>query len=202
MPGNTTPQDLVGILSNRGDITDTRIYEAFAAVPRHLFLPGVPLEQVYSDESIVVCADTSDGVWETTMPSMIAHLLQMLDVQAGQNVLEIGTGTGYGTALLRHLVGDEGRLTSLELQRNVATRAEDTLMRAGMNDICVVNVDGAYGYAPRAAYDRIAVTVGIWDVPPAWATQAAAMKAAKGSITGKRRRLKRRRQSQILFFQR
>jgi protein-L-isoaspartate(D-aspartate) O-methyltransferase len=171
MPGNATPQDLVGILSSRGDITDTRIHEAFAAVPRHLFLPGVPLEQVYSDQSIVVCTDTSDGVWETTMPSMIAHLLQMLDVKPGHNVLEIGTGTGYGTALLRHLVGDEGKLTSLELQRNVARRAEDTLMRAGMNNICVVNVDGAYGYAPRAAYDRIAVTVGIWDMPRAWVRQ-------------------------------
>ena len=171
MPGNATPQDLVNILSSRGDITDPRIYEAFAAVPRHLFLPGVPLEQVYSDESIVVCTDASDDVWETTMPSMIAHLLQMLEVQPGHNVLEIGTGTGYGTALLRHLVGDEGKLTSLEIQRNVAARAEDTLMRAGIHNVYVVNVDGAYGYAPHAAYDRIAVTVGIWDMPRPWIKQ-------------------------------
>lgn len=172
MAGNLTPQDLVGILSRRGDITDPRVHAAFAAVPRHLFLPGVPLEQVYADESIVVREDPhNEDICVTTMPSMVAHLLQLLDVQPGHNVLEIGTGTGYASALMRYLIGDQGRLTSLELQRNVACRAEDTLMRAGISNVAVVNADGAYGYAPRAAYDRIAATVGIWDVPRAWVKQ-------------------------------
>ncbi len=163
---------LVDELRDRGDLKNWRLEDAFATVPRHLFLPDVTLSEAYSDKSIAVCYDTTgESTCSATMPSMIAYLLNQLQLEDGHNVLEIGTGTAYSAALIRNIIGPEGRVTTLEIERPVVQLAQDNLLRAGVTGVNVVHVDGAEGYAPRAAYDRIVSTVGIWDIPPAWLRQ-------------------------------
>lgn len=173
MPAINPAQSLVDLLRQRGKLSDQRVEDALLAIPRHLFLPDAPLEQVYADESVAVRTDLrGDATCSDTMPSMVAHLLQQLSLKRGQNVLHIGTGTGYVSALMTYLVGkEEGTVTSLEIDRDIAKEAENKLVRNGYSMVKVVNTDGAEGYAPRAAYDRIVATCGVWDIPPAWIKQ-------------------------------
>lgn len=173
MPKINPAQSLVDLLRQRGMLNDAQVEEALLAVPRHLFLPDAPFEQVYSDESIDVKTNQrGDATCSDTMPSMVAHLLQQLSLKRGQNVLHIGTGTGYVSALIMHLIGkDEGTLTTIEIDRDIAKEAENKLVRNGFSMVKVVTSDGAEGYAPRAAYDRIVATCGVWDIPPTWIKQ-------------------------------
>jgi protein-L-isoaspartate(D-aspartate) O-methyltransferase len=98
-------------------------------------------------------------------------MLRQLQLEPGQNVLEIGAGTGYNAAIMRHIVGANGHVTTVELERDLAAQVERNLQRLGMSNVRVVQADGAGGYAPRAAYDRIIATAGVWDIPRAWAEQ-------------------------------
>lgn len=166
-------QTLVNELRQRGYLADWRLENAFASVSRHRFLPDAALEIAYSaDTSVLVCFDTDgEALCAATMPSMIAYMLEQLDLFEGANVLEIGTGTGYVAALLRHIVGDSGTVTTLEIDRSIVRLAEDNLLRAAVSGVKVVHVDGAEGYAPRAAFDRIMSAVGLWDIPTAWIRQ-------------------------------
>jgi protein-L-isoaspartate(D-aspartate) O-methyltransferase len=165
-------QRLVDELKRKGDLRDPTFEAAFLAVPRHLFLPNVPLEEVYKDDAIPTKRDP-DGriVSSSSQPTMMLIMLEQLRLRRGHNVLEIGTGTGYNAAIMQHIVEDEGRVTTIELDIDVARQAEENLQRALMRQILVVTRDGAQGYPPRASYDRILVTAGIWDVTRAWVQQ-------------------------------
>jgi protein-L-isoaspartate(D-aspartate) O-methyltransferase len=100
-------------------------------------------------------------------------MLEQLDVRPGHRVLEIGTGTGYNAALLAFLVGGTGAVTTVEYDEDVARSARTALASAGYGAVTAVCGDGAFGWAAAAPYDRIIVTAGAWDVPPAWWDQLA-----------------------------
>lgn len=148
------------------------VLQAFQRVPRHLFVPGVNLDAVYSDEPIVIRRDKFGmPVSGSVRPSVLAVLLSAADIQPGHNVLEIGTGSGYNTGLLAELVGPAGRVTTLELLPDLAEAAQAHLERAGYPAVTVLAQDGAEGYAPHAPYDRIVSAVSVWDIPAAWVAQ-------------------------------
>lgn len=169
---NPGPQTLIEAMRSRGDVHDSRVLEAFLAVPRAAFLPGVPPERVYQDEAIVIRRETSGSVVSTSsQPSMMALMIEQLRLLKGQNVLEIGAGSGYNAAIIQRLVEPGGRVTTIEYDPQLAEQARDALQRVQMSRVLVVDGDGAAGYSPRAAYDRILATVGIWDVPRAWVRQ-------------------------------
>jgi protein-L-isoaspartate(D-aspartate) O-methyltransferase len=172
-PVRVYAQNLVDTLKKKGDLIDSTLEEAFLAVPRHIFLPDVPLEKVYEDEAIAIKRETDGTVLSSSsQPSMMALMLRQLKLRPGDNVLEIGTGTGYNAAIMQYIVGDTGSITSVEVDKELAHEARIHLQHARIgNNVTVVDADGAMGYAPRAAYDRIIATVGIWDVPPAWIKQ-------------------------------
>lgn len=165
-------QALVNTLKEKGELTDSRVETAFLTVPRHLFLPDVLLEKAYADEALPIKRDSSGVVLSSSsQPSMMALMLRQLRLRPGDNVLEIGAGTGYNAAVMQQLIGDSGNVTAIELDNELARHALDHLQRAGMGAVQIVHADGAMGYAPRASYDRIIATVGIWDVPEAWVRQ-------------------------------
>lgn len=162
---------LIEGLQRQGTITDARIAEAFATVPRHLFLPQIAPEQVYSNQAIIT--KTADGVniSSSSQPAMMAIMLGQLLVEQRQRILEIGTGTGYNAALLRFLVGSSGRVTTIDVDDDIVDAARAQIAAAGYYDVRVILGDGGYGHAADAPYDRIILTVGASDLLPAWHEQ-------------------------------
>lgn len=166
--------ELVDVLLSAGAIRTPAVEAAFRAVPRHLFVPGVGLEQAYRNEAIPTKLLNGRAVSSASQPSIVAVMLEQLDVERGQRVLEIGAGTGYNAALLAHLVGPSGRVVTVDIDQDIVEGARAHLAVAGVEGVEVVCGDGGLGYPPDAPYDRIILTMGAWDVAPAWREQLAA----------------------------
>jgi len=148
------------------------VADALWTVPRHLFLPDLPPEVAYRDDAIVTKRD-ADGlaISSSSQPGIMAIMLDQLDLAPGHRVLEIGAGTGYNAALMRHIVGPSGRVVSVDIDSDLADMARSHLAGAGYPDVTVVCADGAEGCAAHAPYDRLIATVGVSDLAPAWLAQ-------------------------------
>ncbi len=164
---------LVAELKKQDGLLDSTLEAAFSSVPRHLFLPEESLETAYSDQAIPIKRDTDGSVLSSSsQPSMMAIMLRQLRLRKGDNVLEIGAGSGYNAAIMQTIVGERGNITSVELDKLLSDKASSNLQKARLGAVVnIVNADGAMGYAPRAAYDRIIATVAVWDIPPSWVKQ-------------------------------
>ncbi len=146
---------------------------ALRTVPRHLFAPGVPLEKAYADAAIVTKRNERGGsLSSVSAPWLQSRMLGQLQVAPGQRVLEIGSG-GYNAALLRELVGPDGSVTTIDIDQEIVDRARACLATAGYRDVRVVCADGEFGAAEYGPFDRIIVTAGARDIPPAWVEQLA-----------------------------
>jgi len=165
---------LVDTLRGDGHVRSARVAEAIEAVPRELFVPGVPLDEVYRPRDAIV-TKRIDGVSvsSASAPEVVALMLEQLDPQPGDRVLEIGAGTGYNAALLAHLVGESGRVVTLDIDEDLVLSARARLLSAGYGQVNVVQGDGALGYPDAHAYDRIMLTVASRDIAPAWREQLA-----------------------------
>jgi protein-L-isoaspartate(D-aspartate) O-methyltransferase len=169
---NSLRQRLLDRVLEQGAATAPLVVDALRTVPRHLFLPDLPPEEAYQDDAIVTKRD-EDGrpISSSSQPSIMTIMLDQLAVHSGQRVLEIGAGTGFNAALLAHIVGEQGRVTSVDLDADTVERARENLDAAGCQDVVVVTGDGALGYPDNAPYHRIIATVGVWDLAPAWLEQ-------------------------------
>ncbi|MGW3492364.1 methyltransferase domain-containing protein [Streptomyces sp. NPDC001020] len=171
---------------------DPRWREAFAAVPRHLFVPyyfiGVPggyerrwsgdpdprrreewLRGAYADTPLATRMRDGELVSSSSQPSLMATMLTELRVQDGTAVLEIGAGTGYNAALLAHRLGAD-LVTTIDLDPEITESARQHLVAAGYHP-AVVTGDGARGVPARAPYDRIIATCTLNTIPAAWLAQ-------------------------------
>ena len=162
---------LVETLKKDNHIRSPRVEAAFRGVPRHLFLPGVELEKVYSDEPIVTKRLDGLPISSSTQPAAMAIMLEQLDLQPGHRVLEIGAGTGYNAAVMAHLVGSAGQVVTVDIDEDTADNARKNLASAGFERVRVICADGGWGCADSAPYDRIILTVGAWDIAPPWHEQ-------------------------------
>ena len=162
-------QRLVDQLRRDDCITTDRVASAFLKVPREAFIPGVRAEEANKD---VVVATRFDRMGRATssssQPAIMARMLEMLRVEPGHNVLEVGAATGYNAALMQELLGTAGKVTSVETQPDLAVQAEEHLRRCGYGDVQVLAGDGSFGYQPSAPFDRIIVTASCRDIPVEW----------------------------------
>lgn len=168
----TLRQAMVATLRDEGLITTDRVAAAMNAVPRHAFAPGEPLEKVYQTNTTLVPKIDADGRQTSVVSASHIQAIQLeqADVRAGMNVLEIGSG-GYNAALIAELVGPTGSATTVDIDADIVDRARAGLSRAGYEQVNVVLADAEHGVPQHAPYDRIIVTVGAWDIPPAWLDQ-------------------------------
>ncbi len=150
------------------------VEDAMRSVARHVFVPGAALEEAYGSGPVVTHRDSEGiAVSSVSAPGVVGGMLEQLGARPGDRVLEVGAGTGYNAALLACLAGPSGAVTTVELDEAVAASARQALARAGHGEVTVICGDGVLGWAGNAPYDRIIVTAGAWDVPPAWRDQLA-----------------------------
>ena len=164
-------QRLVEKLRADGVLRDLAVERALRTVPRHLFVPDVPLEHAYSDNAIPTHEEGGLPISSASQPAIVAIMLQQLRVEPGMRVLEIGAGTGYNAALLAELVGPSGAVTTVDIGEEIAAEARGRLASAGYPRVAVIAADGAAGWPPNAPYDRIELSVGASDITPAWYEQ-------------------------------
>jgi protein-L-isoaspartate(D-aspartate) O-methyltransferase len=163
---------LVDELKNKGWIQAPGVEAAFRAVLRHHFLPGRPLEEVYSDRAISAKQDeTGQWISSSSQPAIMAIMLEQLGLEPGHKVLEIGAGTGYNAALMADIVGETGQVVTLDIDEDIVEAAREHLANAGFGTVQIVRADGGYGYLDAAPYDRIILTVGAPDITRAWRDQ-------------------------------
>jgi protein-L-isoaspartate(D-aspartate) O-methyltransferase len=159
---------LVAGLVAAGAIETPAVEEAMRAISRHLFVPEVPIEVSYANEAIPTKVLDGKAVSSASQPSIVAVMLEQLELRAGLRVLEIGACTGYNAALLAHLVGPDGHVVSVDIDEDIVEAARGHLADAGVNNVEVLQGDGGFGDEPGAPYDRIVLTVGASDIAPAW----------------------------------
>lgn len=167
-------QLLVSHLKEQIGIRDPRILAAFNAVPRHVFVTHVTIEEAYRDRAISTkLLDSGVAISSSSQPAMMAMMLEQLDLQPGHRVMEIGAGTGYNAALMSHLVGEHGQVVSIDVDDDIVADAREHLATIGVENVEVICGDGGQGVPAGAPFDRIILTVGAWDIAPAWRKQLA-----------------------------
>jgi len=158
-------QRLVERIRASTQIEDERILQAFASVPRHVFLSEAQLDIAYEDRAVPL------GEGQTvSQPSMIAIMLSELSCQPNQRALEVGAGSGYAAALLGHLVRE---VYAVEVLPALAALAHENLKRSGASNVHVALGNGSFGLAAHAPYDRILVSAAPSEVPGALIEQLA-----------------------------
>ena len=126
------------------------------------------LKIIYSDTPLPIRINPPSS---TSQPSLVASMLELLELKEGMNVLEIGAGTGYNAALMQEIVGSTGHVTTIDIQDDVVQQARRLLQASGYGEIEVIAADGAEGFPENAPYDRIIATVGCPDISFRWAEQ-------------------------------
>ncbi|MBO4273800.1 methyltransferase, FxLD system [Microbispora triticiradicis] len=149
------------------------IERALRTVPRHLFTGDADLEAAYADTAIITKRnDRGVSTSSVSAPWLQAMMLGQAELAPGARVLEIGSG-GYNAALIREVVGPSGEVTTLDIDPEVTDRASKCLAGAGYSDVEVICADAEFEVGPGRTFDAIIVTVGSWDIPPAWSSQLA-----------------------------
>jgi protein-L-isoaspartate(D-aspartate) O-methyltransferase len=145
------------------------VERALRQVERHRYVPSASLADAY-EEMAVITHSFPDGTALSCAsgPGIVAAMLNALRVRPGQRILEIGAGTGYNAALLAVLTGDQGQVTTIDINAGVTAAARASLDATGFGHVAVITGDGAAGVPEYGPYDRIIVAVGAWDIPGAW----------------------------------
>ncbi len=164
---------LVDAVKAGGYAQSPAVEGAFRAVRRHFFLPSRNWGEVYRDEAIPThfAEGTEVSISSSSQPTMMAIMLEQLQVAPEMRVLEIGTGTGYNAALLAHLTGDPGRLWTVDVTEEFCAEAREHLRAAGAEGVHVICADGWSGWPEAAPYDRVIVTASAHDIALAWVSQ-------------------------------
>jgi protein-L-isoaspartate(D-aspartate) O-methyltransferase len=168
---------LVEQLRADGKITTPAVEAAFRTVARERFLPAdVPLEIAYGVDNSVVTKRDQHGVTVSSVSAAYiqARMLEQAELRAGMTVLEVGSG-GLNAALIAEIVAAEGRVVSVDIDPEVVDRAAALLDQTGYGGrVRVLVADAEYGVPGDGPFDAIIVTVGAWDIAPAWLDQLAA----------------------------
>jgi protein-L-isoaspartate(D-aspartate) O-methyltransferase len=157
-PANETlRQRMVNAQLRARGITDERVLAAMARVPRHEFAPERYRDQAYEDHPLPI----SEGQ-TISQPFIVAIMLEAIQLKGHEKVLEIGTGSGYVTALLAELALG---VISMERHRALADTARELLARMGCRNVRVVTGDGSRGFPEGAPYDAIIVSAAAPELP-------------------------------------
>ncbi len=146
-------KQLVEFMKSSGVLRSPEAERAFLNVKRELFFPHQSVEFAYADDAFPI------GLGQTiSQPSTIAVMLEMLQAKEGMNVLEVGSGCGYGLALLSELVGENGWVFGTELLHGLMEKSRRNLELQGCTNVEVVEGDGSRGLSEKSPFDRVLVS--------------------------------------------
>ena len=156
---------MVDVQIRARDVNDAAVLQAMRRVPRHLFVPDDIRPYAYDDRPLPI------GRGQTiSQPYIVAYMTQALQLQPSHKVLEIGTGSGYQSAVLAELAK---QVYSIEIVPDLAEGARRALAQAGYRNVEVRAGNGYLGWPERAPFDRIIVTAAPPEIPQALVTQLA-----------------------------
>lgn len=147
---------MVRLVEARG-VRDVRVLGAMREIPRHMFVPEHMKTQAYGDHALPIGAKQT-----ISQPYVVARMTELLKVESGHSVLEVGTGSGYQTAILSKLAR---RVFSLERISDLAHHAIDRMRQLGLENVKIQTFDGTVGWSDMAPFDRILVTAGAPKAP-------------------------------------
>jgi len=139
---------------------DKKVAEAMRKIPREEFVPQMYREYAYSDAPLPI------GAGQTiSAPGIVGTMTKELMADKGMNLLEIGSGSGYQAAILAEIVGERGRIYTVERIPELIELARKNIERLGYRNVEFIYGDGTLGHLDKAPYDRIIVTAGAPEVP-------------------------------------
>ncbi len=151
-------------IESRG-VTDPDVLKAMRNVPRHLFVPREMRGKAYTDQPLPI------GYGQTiSQPYIVAYMTEILELEPGDKVLEVGTGSGYQAAVLAEITDE---VYTIEIIEELAESAGKRLHDIGYDEVQVKNADGYFGWEEYAPFDAIIVTAAAGHVPPPLVKQLA-----------------------------
>lgn len=150
---------LITYWRNSGVVTDESVLSALEKVPRENFVTKQYKDSAYFDAALPLMAGQT-----ISQPTTVAIMTNALELKSGQTVLEVGTGSGYQAAVLAEIVGEKGKVYTVERIQKLVDFAKKNLK--GYKNINIVHGDGTKGHAKAAPYNRIIVTAAAAELPP------------------------------------
>jgi protein-L-isoaspartate(D-aspartate) O-methyltransferase len=148
-------------LERGGLLRSERLRTAMLSVRRENFIPAAYRDHAYEEVPLPLPGRRAT----ISCPHSYPLFYEPLGLDAGHRLLEVGVGSGYGTALAREVVGREGLVVAIEIDAATLAFAGENLNRAGYTDVVLIHGDGGLGHSEHAPYDRICVTAACPDVP-------------------------------------
>ncbi|HEY4500124.1 MAG TPA: protein-L-isoaspartate O-methyltransferase [Candidatus Paceibacterota bacterium] len=162
-------ETLVQSLIRDGYLKHEPIIKAFQKVDRKLFLPSEVQDRAYENTALAI------GYKQTiSQPLVVAFMLELLEPKVGEKILEIGSGSGWKTALLAELVGETGKIVSLERIPELYQMAKEQLQNFGSlekGNVILAEGDGSLGYPNEMPFDKITAAASAETIPDAWKEQ-------------------------------
>ena len=152
---------LIDVMKNTGFLTDSKIESAFRKVPRHDFVPESLRHRAYENAPISIMKKQT-----ISQPSVVSRMTEWLDLKEGQKVLEIGSGSGWQSAILAKIVG-KGKIFTVERHSKLVSFAKNNLEKLGIKNVKIILGDGRLGLAEESPFDRIMITAACRKVPEA-----------------------------------
>ena len=158
---------LINTMKNTQFLTDSRVESAIRKVPRHNFVPESLKNQAYENTPLLIIEKQT-----ISQPSVVSRMTEWLDLKDGQKVLEIGSGSGWQSAILANIVGD-GKIFTVERHAKLANFAKKNLKKLKIKNVTIIHGDGRLGLPDESPFDRIMITAACKKVPDALLGQLA-----------------------------
>ncbi len=152
--------ELIKIMKNSGFLNDSKVELAIRKSPRHEFVPKSLLDMAYENIPISLMKNQT-----ISQPSVVSRMTELLNVMEGQNILEVGSGSGWQSAILSFLVA-HGKVFSIERHPKLVKFAKENLNKLGIQNVDIILGDGSLGLSQESPFDRIIITAACKKVPP------------------------------------
>ena len=164
-----TQDDLIAQLMKDGYLKTPAVIDAFKQTDRKNFVIEEMKDRAYENSALPLMAGQT-----ISQPLVVAFMLELLELKSGEKVLEIGTGSGWNTALMSKIIGEIGKIISIERIESLHNFAKENLKNGGFLENGIVNLilgDGYRGYSDQAPYDKIIAAAAAEEIPGAWKEQ-------------------------------